>query len=110
MLMDWDWVESKFRKVDGGHAFFPYGPFSRGYIVDDAKKAELVAFIKRLNRSWPVILIAAAAGWWISGNDGMWIGGALVALPLAVYQELTTRRMLAGAPRTDNLRAIARHG
>ena len=28
--------------------FFPYGTLSRGYIIDDAKKAELIAFIKRL--------------------------------------------------------------
>jgi hypothetical protein len=37
-----DWEERNFKKVDGGHVFFPYGPFSRGYIVDDAKKAELI--------------------------------------------------------------------
>jgi hypothetical protein len=102
-----DWEERNFRKVDGGHAFFPYGPLSRGYIVDDAKKAELIVFIKRLDRSLAVVLIAAAAGWWISGSDGMWMGVALVVLPLTVYYELTIRRMLAGVPRTDNRRTLS---
>ena len=80
MLMDWE--ERNFKKVDGGHVFFPYGILSRGYIVDDAKKAELIAFIKRLNRSWPVFLIAAAAGWWIAGADGLWMGVGLVSSAL----------------------------
>jgi hypothetical protein len=102
-----DWEGRNFRKVDGGHAFFPYGPLSRGYIVDDAKKAELIVFIKRLDRSLAVVLIAAAAGWWISGSDGMWMGVALVVLPLTVYYELTIRRMLAGVPRTDNRRTLS---
>ncbi|MGA8412574.1 MAG: hypothetical protein WB756_12515 [Xanthobacteraceae bacterium] len=88
--------------------FFPYGTLSRGYIVDDAKKAELIAFIKRLNRSWlPVILIAGAAGWWISGADGLWIGVLLVALPFTAYYQLRVRRTLAGLPRTDNRRKDA---
>ena len=102
-----DWEERNFKKVDGGHVFFPYGPFSRGYIVDDAKKAELIAFIKRLNRSWPVFLIAAVAGWWIAGADGLWMGVGLVALPFTAYYQLRVRRTLAGLPRTDNRRTFS---
>jgi hypothetical protein len=105
VLMDWE--ERNFKKVDGGHVFFPYGPFSRGYIVDDAKKAELIAFIKQLNRSWPVFLIAAAAGWWIAEADGLWMGAGLVALPFTAYYQLRVRRTLAGLPRTDNRRTFS---
>jgi hypothetical protein len=103
-----DWEERNFQKVDGGHAFYPYGTLSRGYIVDDAKKAELIAFIKRLNRSWlPVILIAAAAGWWIAGADGFWMGVLLVALPPTAYYHLRVRRTLADLPRTDKRRTFS---
>ena len=72
MLLNWE--QRNFRKVDGGHIFFPYGALARGYIVDDAKKAELIAFFKRLNRLWPLMLIAAAAGWWIADFDGLMLG------------------------------------
>ena len=106
MLIDWE--ERNFKKVDGGHVFFPYGSLSRGYIVDDAKKAELIAFIKRQNRSWlPVILIAAAAGWWIAGDDGFWMGVLLVGLPFTAYYQVRVRRTLAGLPRTDDRRTFS---
>ena len=105
MLLNWE--QRNFRKVDGGHIFFPYGALSRGYIVDDAKKAELIAFFKRLNRLWPLMLIAAAAGWWIADFDGLMLGVLLVSLPLMGYYDLTIRRTLADVPRTDVRRPFA---
>jgi hypothetical protein len=86
------WEERYFTKTDGGHVFFPYGAlsFRRGYIVDDAKKAELIALLKRLNRSsLPLMLIAAVAGWWIAGADGLWLGLGLNPRDCAPY--LTAR-------------------
>jgi hypothetical protein len=103
-----DWHERNFKKVDGGHAFFPYGPFSRGYLVDDAKKEELVSFDRRLDRSLVLIVVAAVAGWWIARTvDGAWLGVLLIALPLAVYRHLRLRRALAGLPRTDARRTFS---
>jgi hypothetical protein len=105
-----DWRERNFKKVDSGHAFFPYGAFSRGYLVDDAKKEELIAFIKRLDGSSVLIVIAvaAAAGWWIAGTvDGAWLGVGLIALPLAIYRHVKLQRALAGLPRTDARRTFS---
>jgi hypothetical protein len=102
--------ERYFTKIDGGHVFFPYGAlsFRRGYIVDDAKKAELIALLKRLNRSsLPLMLIAAVAGWGIAGADGLWLGLGLIALPGMVYYQFTVRRLLAGMPRTDHRRELS---
>jgi hypothetical protein len=103
-----DWRERNFNRVDGGHAFFPYGPFGRGYLVDDARKAELIAFDRRIDHSSVVIVIAAAAGWWIAGTvDGAWFTAGLLALPLAVYRHLGLRRLVAGLPRTDSRRTFS---
>jgi hypothetical protein len=69
-----------FRKVEGGYLFFPYGPFSKSYLVSEAKKSELSSHLE---------------GSLVWGSLGTI---SLLFLPLWLLKQ---HRILKGCPRSE---------
>jgi uncharacterized membrane protein len=102
------WPDRYFKVVDGGHQFFPNGPFSKGYIVDDAKRKELVAFVRRREFLGLLVCVAvAAAGLWFAGAVGFYGGLVLSAVFGVTLYWISIRSLLAGLPRTEHRRPFA---
>jgi hypothetical protein len=82
--------EANFRRTETGYQFFPYGPWGRGYEVDEAKKVEIAKFIRTYYTYATVVLLVGIL-------TNYWIPLALL-VPLIAYYVLRIRRLVASAP------------
>ena len=102
------WADRYFQTASSDHIFFPNSCFSKGYVVNDTKKTELVALVSRRDGfAFLISLTAAIIGGWFFGEYGFWGGVLLAVLPLGLYYRIGMRRLLAGVPRTEHRRTLA---
>jgi hypothetical protein len=117
--------EAAFKPVAGGYVFQPpslYWPFarSRGYLVNEAQKAELAACLRRQRRRIFLLVVVYVIGLGLTAAIGM-SGGAqrvspvgfiaivlvtvlaviLIAIVPHIYLMRTLRPLIADLPRTD---------
>jgi hypothetical protein len=117
--------EAAFKPVAGGYVFQPpslYWPFarSRGYLVNEAQKAELADCLRRQRRRIFLLVVVYVFGFGLTAAVGMSGGGqrispvgfiaivavtvlaaVLIAIVPHIYLMRTLRPLIADLPRTD---------
>jgi hypothetical protein len=117
--------EAAFKPVAGGYVFQPpslYWPFarSRGYLVNEAQKAELAACLRRQRRRVFLLIVVYVFGFGLTAAVGISSAGprispvgfiaivlvtllavVLIAIVPHIYLMRTLRPLIADLPRTD---------
>jgi hypothetical protein len=93
--------EAGFKPTADGFTFYPYGSFARGYVVDAARKATIVAFIRRYYLAATVLLLATIILAPFAGSLVVLVVTIPELAGLVTWFHRGMRARLAGAPRSS---------